>query len=294
MSNYLSLNRFFTKTTFNQIISNECCPLYTSIKKQYSNGNATLNKDVIASFYSCLEKNYRNEYFYKNTLFYELILAKHKIESTKVYSELSIGKCIADLVTINGKAIVYEIKTEFDNLDRIEQQFNQYYECFPYVVIVCCSKLLPKVTLMYSNSPVGIYCITNNNKIKVLKEPEEYNDLLDKKTIFDILRKKEYESVLRKNKLKLPHTTQVKYHSECLKLFTSLDISAIQKDVLFILKKRFPKVNKLFYNVPNELKMLVYQSNYNNADYSRLFTFLESQPINYKEEKRNVFSILAR
>ena len=294
MGNYISLNRFFSKTTFSKILCGEYASFYDALRKQYSTKDAKTNKDIVSSAYSILKKEYRNEYFYKNSLLYELVLSKHKIESTKVFSELNLGKCIADFVTINGKTVVYEIKTEFDVLDRIEQQISQYYECFPLVCVVTSEKHLKKIINKYLNTSVGIYLFNKKNKIEVIQEPTEYCNLINKKTIFGILRKNEYEFILQNSKKELPVTTQVNYYSECFKLFSELDYDVILKNTTSVLKSRFKSINEKFFEVPSELKMLVYQSDYTDDDYKALFDFLKSNPNDLKEEKRNVLSLFAR
>ena len=39
---------------------------------------------------------------------------------------------------LNGKAVVYEIKTELDNLERLESQISDYYKAFDHVAVVTC------------------------------------------------------------------------------------------------------------------------------------------------------------
>lgn len=80
-------------------------------------------------------KEYRTEYLYKNTILNKLLFAKHDYKNNS-FNELPIDKSKADFVMINGKGVVYEIKTELDNLDRIETQIQDYYKAFTEVVVV--------------------------------------------------------------------------------------------------------------------------------------------------------------
>ena len=74
--------------------------------------------NIFEILYDRLKKEYRNEYFYKNTLLNKLLLGVHSTNTTTALAELPIGKAKADFVLINGKAVVYEIKTELDNFER--------------------------------------------------------------------------------------------------------------------------------------------------------------------------------
>ena len=90
--------------------------------------------------YSCLLYTSRNEYYYKNTLLNKLLLGIHSVNTTTALTEIPIAKSKADFVLINGKAVVYEIKTELDNFDRLENQINDYYTAFDHVAVVTCKE----------------------------------------------------------------------------------------------------------------------------------------------------------
>lgn len=50
--------------------------------------------------------------------------------------EMSIGESRIDICRINGKLCAYEIKTEFDNYDRLATQMNDYFKSFEKVYII--------------------------------------------------------------------------------------------------------------------------------------------------------------
>ena len=62
------------------------------------------------------------------------------MNTTTALTEIPIAKSKADFVLINGKAVVYEIKTELDNFDRLENQINDYYKAFDHVAVVTCKR----------------------------------------------------------------------------------------------------------------------------------------------------------
>jgi len=289
MNNNNILNRFFSRSILNEIVVNGHNSCYGEIIKRYSIDKDETNQTIISSIYSILASSHRNEYFYKNTLLNNLIIKKHKLYTTKVLTELPINKSIADFVTLNGKAVVYEIKTELDNLDRIEAQIRDYYKCFPFVCIVTCKTHLPKVKELFANTNVGIYWFTNRNAIKVEQEPQLEDSYLEYGALFKLLRKYEFETILKKNFHSLPKVSQFDYYAECYKWFIKIDIDRVLKDMLDILKQRCIIRVEQFNQVPLELKMLVYQSNYTDKQYSMLETFLNSKYIDGGIE--NVFPI---
>ena len=268
------LNRFFSKTMLYNIVENSYHSCYGEIISRYSLNENGTNAEIISSIYKVLSKNYRNEYFYKNTLLNNLIVKKHKLYTTKVLTELPISKSIADFVTLNGKSVVYEIKTELDNLDRIENQIKDYYKCFPYVCVVTCEMHLDKINEKFKDTSIGIYYFTNRNSIKVIQEPKADYSTLEHEVMFKLLRKYEFEQIIKKEYKYLPKTTQFCYYSECFSLFNKIDKKTIYKEMLSLLKNRCMIEVEKFEEVPDELKMLVYQSRFNIEQYNKLSEFL--------------------
>lgn len=274
MNSFNILNRFFSKATLLDNLENGSSACYGEIVKRYSLNENGTNKDLISKIYSILGESYRNEYFYKNTLLNNLIIKKHRLRTTKVLTELPIGKSKADFITINGKAVVYEIKTELDNLDRMETQIQDYYKCFPYVCIVTCDKHLKQVKDLFALTNVGIYSFLKNNTISIEQEPVADFSHLEHSIMFKVLRKYEFEEVLKSCQKQLPRTTKFDYYKKCFDLFKTIDKEKLYKKMLVVLKRRCNIEVEKFNIVPSELKMLVYQTRLCDKQYQALFDFL--------------------
>lgn len=74
----------------------------------------------------------------------------------------------ADVFALNGSISIYEIKSEKDTLDRLDNQIEKYTRYANKVSVIVDSKFLGKMTLPDS---VGIYTI-DNKKIEEIKEPK--------------------------------------------------------------------------------------------------------------------------
>ncbi len=279
MANNLILNRLFTIAAFQDLIENYDTNLYSAIIKRYINESTVeTNADIIVQIYNYLRKQYRNQYFYKNTILNKLLLGIHSINTTTALTEIPIAKSKADFVLINGKAVVYEIKTELDNLERLEGQIQNYYKAFNHVCVLTCDSYAKALMDVFKDSRIGIYNLSKKDTIQRLKEPIEYNDSLDLSVMFKILNKPEYENILIKYYKELPITSQVKYYSKCKELFMNIDLQTAYKLFLKTLKARNTVNNKIqFDNVPYELKSLVYFSQYTDADYEKLNNFLTTK-----------------
>jgi len=122
-ANSILLNRFFTRNTFKQVIDDGESPAYIAAIRRYIVDPAEkTNGECISEIYQYLKKEYQNEYFYKNTLLNKLLLGIHSPRTTTALTEVPVGNSKADFILLNGKAVVYEIKTELDTFDRLETQ----------------------------------------------------------------------------------------------------------------------------------------------------------------------------
>lgn len=105
-------------------------------------------KSVITDLYQELQYTHRNEYFYKNELLNSLLIQNRKISSCSALTELPVANSKTDMIFVdeNDVGIVYEIKTELDTLNRLENQIQDYYKAFPYIYAVTSSNHLHTMT----------------------------------------------------------------------------------------------------------------------------------------------------
>ena len=223
---------------------------------------------------SCVKFN--NEYYYKNTLLNKLLLGVHSPRTTTALTEVPVGNSKADFILINGKAVVYEIKTALDNFDRLDGQIEDYYKAFSRVVVVTSEKNFDDIQQRLRNSPAGICLLTKKGTLSVRKEPIEYSDMLSKPIMFKILRKNEYEQILLKHFGLLPDVSQFEYYRACQAMFESLPTDVAYQMFVQTLKLR-AKIDVVEYSkIPYELKFLIYFSNYKKSDYAKLCRFLST------------------
>ena len=235
-----NLNRIFTRNMLRCFMDGKVDKIYSSVVRRYVNDPSQKNnRELISEIYCELKKNYRNEYFYKNTLLNKLLLGVHSVNTTTALTEVAIAKSKADFVLINGKAVVYEIKTELDNLERLSTQIDDYYKAFDHVTVVTYEKNIPQLQKVIDSidKPVGMYVLRKNGKLGTVRKPERYTGNLDKEIIFKLLRKGEYEDVITQWHGYLPEVTQFKYYSACKKLFLQIPMEEVYSLVLKNLKK---------------------------------------------------------
>ncbi len=192
--------------------------------------------DLLDHTYAYARKNYRFEYYYKNVLLEKLLLQKRKSHLTAL-TELPIGEAKADFVLIGRTGTVYEIKTGYDNLDRLSSQIMNYYMAFSKVVVVTCRKHLDAVL---SSTPefVGIIELTPRGALRTIRPAVKRTEDLKDDAMIRILRREEYEDILRKEGLKPRTRSDFRYYRECTGLLKTLDPELLQKRVMQELEQR--------------------------------------------------------
>lgn len=274
---YLLLNRFFTRNTLQQMIDEDNLHIFIATKKKYNIDSQLNNRNTITALYNILKKSYQNEYYFKNTLLNKLLLGVHSINTTIALTELPIAKSKADFVLINGKGVVYEIKTDLDKLDRLNSQIDNYYKAFSYVVVVTTENYYEQVIKKINNKNVGVYILTLRGTINKKRLPIEDRSNLSKDVMFKILRKNEYQKILIKHFGILPNVSQFKFYQSCKELFENLPLDVVFHDFIDQLKSRIKIDKRNFLNVPYELKFLIYFLNLKNYDYLKLTDFLNNE-----------------
>lgn len=276
--NNIILNRLFSNNIFERLLTYNEDNLYRECVNRFlKNTESTYNKDLIKELYRYLHLNYRNEYYYKNILVNKLLIGRHSLNTTIALSELPINKSIADFILVNGKATVYEIKTELDDFSRLENQINDYYKAFTTVNILTSEGNYKRLKKSLTNDNVGIYVLTKRNTISTRRKPREVYSNLDHTTMFKLLRKHEYEAIIQKHYSFLPKTKPVFYFKECLRLFEKIEVYKAHKYVISELKNRDIKEKELFMKVPKELKGIAYFSNYDKETYIKLEKFMNQK-----------------
>lgn len=270
-NNNLILSRVFTKKMLNTLMTkghNET--LSYCVKRYLKHPDDRDYRALISEIYAYMDSEYRNEYYYKNTMLNKLLIEKHSMKTTTALTELPIGKSKADFVMINGKGVVYEIKTELDNIERLNNQIEDYYKAFKFVYVVTCERHYDKV-IDIVNENVGIIILTPNNRLRTMRTAKEKSSSLEYEAIFKILRKSEFEFIITETGNYLPDVSQFKYYSECQKVIQNIDIIKLQNEMLKRLKNRvILEIEEFKEIVPYELRFLVYFSKFRKKEYVSL------------------------
>lgn len=235
------LSRFFSPSVLNELARKGYSPFFNEMLsisglQKIIDDNITLGR-FLQMLYSYLFKNYRCEYIYKNAIANKILLGKHNLNTAFMLTEFRVADCKADIVVLNGTSNVYEIKSEFDSMDRLKKQIAAYSQVFDFVHVITSPSQLMKVDVCVPQS-VGIMSLTNRNTIATVREAESRKHFVKPDIIFNSLRKAEYISIIKEQYGFIPDLPNTQIYKACRKLFAKLQPEVAHDCTVKALKKR--------------------------------------------------------
>jgi hypothetical protein len=194
--------------------------------------------DLYELVYDHLHKVYRCEYVYKNEILHKLFLSRHDPSRATVTSEFFVGNNRLDLLVINGTTVAYEIKTGYDNLERLATQTAAYLTVFDRVNIVCDPAFVERAKSLVDER-VGVFSLTSQGTLRIERPWISNANNVDPSAIFELLRAPEYVRTIRRQfgvVLNVPNTERRRVH---LEYFRRLSPSAAHEILVNALRVRF-------------------------------------------------------
>lgn len=234
--------------------------------------------DYFDYVYRILEKNYRNEYVYKNTLIKGYIVKEYSLKETKVFNEFRIGMSIADLAMFNGTSKAFEIKTELDNDKRLASQLGEYAKLMEEAYLVVSADLVDKY-LPDIDPGVGIIALyPQGRSLKIeSRRDARKNSCVDIDVLMSSVRCDEYRWMVKTAYGSLPDVSDFEMFDACKDLLKRLPSTKLQRLFLDAVKKRKNSTG-LLKSVPRSANLLCLSMDWNESYFAKL-NELYGQPI---------------
>ncbi len=225
-----------------------------------------------------LFRSYRNEYIYKNAIADKVLLGRHSLSSSFMITEFRAGNCKADSVVLNGSSTVYEIKSAYDSVARLERQLNAYRQVFDRINVITSKKQLTKIERIADES-VGLMVLSDRYSISTIREATPQKDRVDPAVIFDSLRKPEYTRIIEALYGFIPDVPNTMIYSECKKMFCDITPRVAHDEMVRVLKERSCfQLREFITQVPTSLKAASIACNLSKKETASFLSILE-QPI---------------
>lgn len=213
-------------------------------------------KEWFDFLYNILLEKYRCEYVYKNILTNQLYMqGEHIPQNSTLINEFRVCNSKADIAIINGKSTVYEIKSKYDSLDRLESQIADYKKVFDRIYVVTSKEKIKAVDKKVGEK-IGIYEL-KENKLKKNREAESNKTNTAPEWVFCCMHQAEYLSVLNeKFGYTPPYNGELFLESQ--KMFCQLDPEEAHDAMIKVVRKRKNNRGKpytdLIYEAPESLR----------------------------------------
>lgn len=248
-----NLSKIFSSHNINLISEGDFSLVKNVVECYQDNFDKTVTIGNIFDFcHNLLHKQYRNEYFYKNTIARKILIGRHSINTTTMFTEFRVGANKADCVIVNDIAICYEIKTDYDNLSRLESQINSYLKIFDKVNIVISEKHLNSV-LDISPNEVGIIVLSKKGTLREFRPAHLIQLPIDTGILIRSLRKEEYVGLVKALFGFTPEVSNTEIFRECERLLTLADKQKVRKEFRKIIKKTRSLDKKFISSLPMSL-----------------------------------------
>ena len=193
--------------------------------------------DVFETAFDTLMEKYPIEYVYKTCILKKTIFGRNSPKTTAMYMEFPIAGARADMLLVNGKERVYEIKTKFDGPERINAQLEEYYRCFTYVTVVVAETQV-KDYIQRLPDHVGISTLTSRFALSERRKPTHMIDKLNHASMFGIMRQKERYNTVLDLGLDLRSADPIQRYDLALDCFKSLPVQKAHEQVITTLRER--------------------------------------------------------
>lgn len=210
--------------------------------------------DVFECSYLAISKDYRSEYFFKNTVAERLLLGRHSLNTATVLPEFRVGRSKADCVILNGNSTCYEIKSDFDNLDRLSEQLSSYRKIFDRVFVVVGKLHVEKVENLCEDD-IGILELTSRKSLRQVRDARVSLDPVDISTLMRSLRVHEYKEIASIFAKKDINCSNTEIFSVCEDILMKAPSAEVRKAFCSTLKKSRKIEKEFIQSLPRSLLM---------------------------------------
>lgn len=222
-----AIARLFSAAVLRELATKGHSPLFSRLLLESQLlENLQLSDSVSTAFEAAFKvlrkKPYRTEYSYKSAITNKLLLGRHSLKTASLLTEFRVESCKVDVAIFNGTATAYEIKSERDRLDRLENQISSYRKVFSKVYVATGENHINEV-IKRTGDDIGILLLSERFTISTVREAIDRPELVRPEVIFDSLKIGEAVSLLSELGMKPPNVPNTEIHSALRKIFRELD-----------------------------------------------------------------------
>lgn len=231
-----------------------------------------------AAFNVLRKKTYRTEYSYKSAITNKLLLGRHSLKTASLLTEFRVETCKVDVAIFNGTATAYEIKSERDRLNRLENQVASYRKVFSKVYVVTGENHVDEV-LKRTGDEIGVLLLSDRFTISTVRDAVDRPDLVRPEVIFDSLKIGEAVSLLSELGVIVPNVPNTEIHSKLRNIFSELDPREVHTKMVNVM--RYSRSSHTLANflsqLPQSLVAAIFSAPIKEKDQPKLLGAINTQ-----------------
>ena len=223
-----------------------------------------------------LSRTRRTEYVYKNAIANNILLGTHSLNTSFMLTEFRTADCKADCVVLNGTSNVYEVKSDYDSMDRLANQLAAYRKVFDRIRVITSERFLPKASAI-ADDWVGLSILRSTGSIANVRPPASMKHSVLPEVIFDSLRRNEYEDVVLRQFGRVPDVPNTRIYGECKAMFSQLPPAVAHDEMVRVVKTRGAsmRLREFIEGVPSSLKAASLSCHLTATDRASLLRILQ-------------------
>ena len=272
---YASMSKLFSSAVFHELARKGKSPLFAQLLRdvgeKYVEGVATVSDTFNKVYKSISNIGIEYEYIYKSVLVNRFLLDTHCVNNSTILPEVRAGKCRADMVLINDKSNVYEIKSARDGLGKLSNQLEAYLSVFSSVNVFTSEVHLDKV-IQSAPFDVGVKLLGDGGEITVVKQAVDRPDRIKPSMLMDTLRLTETTTVLNLLGVLIPELSNTERYEYLKSKFVQQDVVKLHSATVEVLRntRNKQRLVKLLQELPDSLRAIAIMVPIRLTDWPRL------------------------
>jgi hypothetical protein len=235
--------------------------------------------DMFDAAYDTLQRDYRNEYVFKNAVVSKIVFGRHRPTTASALLELSLGDSYADVAIMNGTSTVYEIKTDLDSFARLPSQLANYQTRVEHVHVVVSDRRAAAAERHVPDG-VGLIALLRGGSLRTIRDSASNLHQIRADHLFGSLRQAEATRILEANEIHLSGATAVDRWEELRRRFAALDGPTVHRGAVAAFRARGMQAMPLAVHpaLPRSARALAYAAPMSKVAANRLLSRL-GEPI---------------
>jgi hypothetical protein len=274
------VSRLFSSAIISEMARKGKSPLFAKLIEEANLLHTKLSSEPIKNLFDEVfslftnkkaYKGFRQEYIYKSVLAHKILLGSHNLRVASILNEFRVGSCKADIVILNGTATVYEIKSDLDTLNRLEQQISEYRKVFASVNVITGENYIESVQKIVPED-VGILMLSNRYQISTIRKAIDSPERTIPEAIFHSIQLLEAKRILQRMGIAIPDLPNTQVHNALRKIFVTLDSIETHACMVEVLKetRSLLQLSDFVKEIPHSLQAATLFASIRKKDYERL------------------------